>query len=201
MDKEYMELLNNLIDLSKIALPSLFILLAGYFGYRYGIRQMRSQKRLEYVERQLREFYSPMIGYLKRIKAKSELRFEISKASDPAWRKIRNEHPKPFIDHEKYFEPFKKSIMYDNKQLREELIPLYDKMVSVFTENSWLANSATKKWYSELSRFVDLWHRWLEDSISAKVLQEINHTEERLRPFYQDLENQQERLQKELSGK
>ena len=74
-------------------------------------------------------------------------------------------------------------------------------MVSVFTENSWLANSSTKKWYSELSRFVDLWHRWLEDSIPAKVLQEISHTEERLRPFYQDLENQQERLQKELSGK
>ncbi len=77
MDKEYMELLNNLVNLLKIVLPSLFILLAGYFVYRYGIRQMRSQKRLEYVERQLREFYSPMIGYLKRIKPKSELRFEI----------------------------------------------------------------------------------------------------------------------------
>lgn len=201
MGKEYMEQLNNLIDLLKITLPSLFTLLAGYFGYRYGIRQMRSQKRLEFVERQLREFYSPMIGCLKKIKAKSELRFEISKASDPAWRKICDEHPKPFIDHEKYFEPFKKSIMNDNKQLREELIPLYDEMVSIFTKSFWLANSATREWYSELSRFVDLWHRWLEESIPAEVIQEMDHTEERLKPFYQDLENQLEKLQKELSDK
>jgi len=201
MGKEYMEQLNNLIDLLKIAVPSLFTLLAGYFGYRYGIRQMRSQKRSEFVERQLREFYSPMIGCLKKIRAKSELRFEISKASDPAWRKICDEHPNPFIDHEKYFEPFKKSIMYNNKQLREELIPLYDKMVSIFTKNFWLANSSTRKWYSELSRFVDLWHRWLEESIPVEVIQEMDHTGERLEPFYQDLENQLEELQKELSNK
>jgi len=201
MGKEYMEQLNNLIDLFKIAVPSFFTLLAGYLGYRYGISQMRSQKRSEFVERQLREFYSPMIGCLKKIRAKSELRFEISKASNPAWRKICNEHPKPFIDHEKYFEPFKKSIMYNNKQLREELIPLYDEMVSIFTKNFWLANSATRKWYSELSRFVDLWHRWLGESIPVEVIQEMDHTGERLEPFYQDIENQLEELQKELSNK
>lgn len=198
MGKEYVGLLNNLIDLLKIVLPAFLV---GYFGYRYGIRQMMKQKRLEFVERQLREFYSPMIGCLKKIKAKSELRYEISKASDPAWQKICDEHPKPFTDHEKYFEPFRKSILHDNKQLREELIPLYDEMVSIFTENLWLVNSVTKKWYPELSRFVDLWHRWLDESIPAEVIQEMDHTEERLEPFYQDLENQLEELQKELSSK
>jgi hypothetical protein len=201
MDKEYIELLNNLIDLSKIALPYLSTLLAVYLGYWFSTKQMKKQKRLEFIERQLREFYSPMIGCLKKIKAKSELRFEISKASDPAWRKICDEHPKLFIDHEKYFEPFKKSIMYDNKQLREELIPLYDEMVSIFTKNLWLVNSTTRKWYSELSVFVDLWHRWLEKSIPAEVIQKMNHTEKRLKPFYQDIENQLEKLQKELSYK
>lgn len=195
-----MELLNNLIDLLKIALPSLFTLLAGYFGYRYGIRQMRNQKRLEFVERQITQFYSPMIGCLKKIRAKSELRFEIEKASNSAWRKICDEHPTPFIDNEKYYEPFKKSIMYDNKQFREELIPLYDEMVSIFERNFWLANSTTRQWYYELIRFVDIWHRWIEETIPPKVVQEMDHTEKKLKPFYQDLENQLEKLQKELSG-
>lgn len=201
MSKEYIDIINNLIDLSKIVLPSLFTLLAASFGYRYGFRLIKNQKRLEFVERQLREFYSPMIGCLKKIKAKSELRYEISKASDPAWRKICDEHPKQFWDHEKYFEPFKKSIMYNNKQLREELIPLYDKMVSIFTENDCLAESETKSWYQELTRFVELWHRWLNGSIPVEVIKELDHSEERLKPFYEDLETQILKLQKELSGK
>ena len=158
-----------LIDLSKIVLPSLFTLLAGSFGYRYGLRHMKNQKRLEFVERQLREFYSPMLGCLKSIKAKSELRYEISKACEPAWRKICEEHPKPFLDSDKYFEPFKESLMYDDKQLRKELIPLYDKMLSIFSENYCLAESETKSWYSELTRFVN-WHRWLNESIPREVI-------------------------------
>lgn len=200
MNQIIINVLNNFIDLLKIVIPSAITLLAGYLGYRYGIGQLKRQKRLEFVEKQLKDFYSPMIGCVKRIRAKSELRYEISKASDPAWRKICAEHPRPFLDHEKYFEPFKKSIMYNNKQLREELIPLYDRMVSIFSENLWLANPSTRNWYFELSRFVDLWHRWLDESIPVEVIQELNHSEERLNPFYQELEDQISLLQSELSG-
>lgn len=195
-------MLNNLIDFLEIALPYLFpllgVLAGAYLGYFFGARQIRTQKRLESIERQLREFYSPMIGCLKKIRAKSELRFEIEKASNLAWQKICKEHPKPFLDHEKHFEPFRKSILYDNRQLRKELIPLYDKMVSIFTDKLYLAESSTKKWYSELCRFVELWHRWLAESISAEVIQKLDHTEERLKPFYQDLENQLEKLRNKL---
>jgi len=201
MDQFVAQILNNLIDLLKIVLPSAMTLFAGYLGYRYGIGQLKRQKRLEFIEKQLKYFYSPLIGCAKRIRAKSELRYEISKASDPAWRKICDEHPQPFLDHEKYFEPFKKSIMYNNRQLREELIPLYDKMETIFSENLWLANPSTIIWYSEFNRFVDLWHRWLDESIPTEVIQEMNHTEERLLPFYKELEVQIEVLRSELSGK
>lgn len=198
MRKEYIDLLNNLIDLLKILLPTFS---ATYFAYRYGMKRLRNQQSLRFIERQLREFYSPMVRCVKKIKVISELIFEISKNSNPAWRKICDEHPAPFIDHDKYFEPFKKSIMYNNKQFHDEVIPLYEKMVSIFTENLELANSSTKKWFPELWRFVDLWHRWLEKSIPKEVLEEMDHTEERLKPLYQDLENQLEELKKELSGK
>jgi hypothetical protein len=201
MRQEYIDLFNNLIDLAKIVLPSLLTLAGGYLGYQYGIGQFRKQKKFEFVERQIREFYSPMIGCLKQIEAKSKLRYEISKASDPAWRKICAQHPHPFEDHEKYFEPFKKSILYNNNQLRNELIPLYDKMVTIFSENYWLADAETRKWYSELCGFVELWHRWLDESIPAEVIQEMNHTEERLKPLYQNLDICLENLKKTLVGK
>ena len=189
------------MELLKIVLPYLAPLIAGYLGYRYGIRQLKWQKRRDFIEKQLNGFYSPMIGCYKKIKAKSDLRFEISKASDIAWHKICDEHPRPFLDHEKYFEPFNKSIIYDNKQLREELIPLYIQMVSIFSENLWLTNPSTRNWYTELSRFVDLWLRWLDNSIPEEVILELNHTEEKLLPFYQELDAQLCLLQTELSGK
>ncbi len=121
MDQAVAEIVKNAIDLLKIIIASGMTLFAGYLGYRYGIGHLKRQKKFELIEKQLKDFYSPLIGCIKRIKAKSELRFEISKASNPAWRKICEEHPKPFLDHEKYFEPFKKAIMYDNKEFREEL--------------------------------------------------------------------------------
>lgn len=201
MNQATIDLLNNLIDLAKIVLPSFLTLLGGYFGYQYGIGQFRKQKKIEFVERQIREFYSPMIGCLNQIRAKSDLRYEISKVSDSAWKELVARHPQPFEDHEKYFEPFKKSILYDNDQLRNELIPLYDRMASIFSENYWLAEPETRKWYSELSGFVDLWHRWLDGTIPPEVIEKMNHTEARLKPLYENLDVSLEKLQKALIGK
>lgn len=170
--------------------------------FKAQLQETREQKnrQLAFVERQLEEFYSPMIGCLRKIRAKSQLRYEIDKVSETAWHNICERHPKPFLDHEKYFEPFQKTIEYNNKQLSEEIIPLYDQMVLIFTEKYSLANSSTRKWYSELSNFVELWHRWLDKSIPAEVIEDMSHSEERLKPFYDDLESQIENLQKKLSG-
>ena len=115
--------------------------------------------------------------------------------------KIVDRHPKPFEDHEKNFEPFKKAIDYDNDQLRNELILLYDKMISIFSENLDLAFPETKKWYTELTQFVEIWHRWLNGSIPSEVIQEMNHTEESLKPFYKSLNDSLDKLQKSLIGK
>jgi len=41
--------------------------------YYFGIRQLVAQRRLAFVERQLVEFYAPLTGFRKQIRAKSEL--------------------------------------------------------------------------------------------------------------------------------
>jgi hypothetical protein len=191
---------NNLIDLGRYILPSIITLLAGYLGYYYGLAHLRKQKHQEFLEKQLREFYSPMLGCLKKIKAKSIFRDEISKTSGAAWREIVESHSKPFEDHERFFEPFKRIINYDNKQLREQLIPLYDQMLEIFSANLWLANPSTKEWYYEFTKFVEIWHRYLADSLPPEVNEKIGHNEEKLNGFYKDIEDQTNTLRKELSG-
>jgi hypothetical protein len=190
-----------MIDLAIVIIPTIVTLLAGYLGYRYGLAHLRREKYYEFLEKQLKEFYSPMLGYLEEIRAKSNVRYEIFKATDPVWKKIVSENPIPFLDSDKYFEPFKKQIFYDNKQLREELIPLYRRMCKVFSKNIGIVNQSTRKWYYELTRFVEIWERWLADSIPVEVIIEIEHKEERLFPFYKDLENNMSELLRKLASK
>src|SRR5437868_10642688 len=97
----------SLIDLVKSVITSFITLSAVYLGYRFTIKQNKRQRQLEFTERKITIFYSPMIGYRNQIKAKSELRLELSKAANTAWGKICDEQPTPFLEHEKYFEPFK----------------------------------------------------------------------------------------------
>jgi hypothetical protein len=194
--------LKNIIDLFKMSLPFLFnlliALLAGYFGFKYVLKQIKTKMRLDFKERQLREFYSPLIGYRKRILAMSELRVAIYNASETKFKEVYMTNPNSSEENSKRYDNSKD---YDKKQFREELMPLYDKMVTIFTENYYMAESETKNYYNELIMFVEIWHRELSEAIPREVVTELKHTEERLKPFYNDLDNQTNKLSKELSNK
>ncbi|CAG0927013.1 hypothetical protein PLCT1_00209 [Planctomycetaceae bacterium] len=193
-------LVQQALELAKFVGPATTTLLAGYLGYRFALRRARHQKQLDFIERQVTHFYSPIVGCLKRIRAESNLRLELSGAADAAWRDICDRAPKPFVDHSQQFEPFKRLIEYENTKFSDELLPLYDRMVAIFTDNYWLAESSTQQHYSELCRFVEMWHRFLNRSLPREILDHIEHREERLHPFYADLETQLARLRGVLAG-
>jgi hypothetical protein len=195
---EHYYLCNNIVDLLKIVIPALIILLSGYFGYRFGIKHFKYQKEIEFIEKQLREFYSPLIGYRFKIESISKNRVEIFKANDESWKEFCQTHPKPTDED---FKPFENSLKYDNKQFVEEIIPIYDKMISLMQENNYLAEPETIKHFYELYKFVDIWHRSLDNAIPKEALQKLEHTEEKLKPFYNDLEKQQKKLRDILSFK
>ncbi len=140
-----------------------------------------------------------MVGCVNRIRASSELRVELSNASSVAWQKICKENPKPFRDHEKHFEPFKKQIEDENQRFTKYLIPLYDEMVKIFTDNFWLAEESTKEFYKPFCRYVELWHRYLDEVIPPRVLEDVRIEEHSLLPFYDDLKRHLRDLREELS--
>lgn len=195
------ENINDLIDLAKIVIPAMITLASGFLGYQYGISLFKKQKRLDFIERQIREFYSPMVGCLKQINAMGELRFKIEKVSNSAWKKIVDRHPFPFYDHESYFKPFKNALEYENNRLLNEIFPLYDRMVTIFSDNYWLAETETQKWYSDFYGFVEVWHRWVDGAIPAEVLIELGHKEESLHSFYQHLDDRLILLRNKLTRK
>lgn len=189
-----------IVDLLKWSLPPICTLLAGYIGVRYGLKHVKTQKKLDFIERQLREFYSPLLGCRKEIHAKFVLRWKVSQAADKAWKEVCERSPKPFLNHEKEFEPYKKMIEYDNEQFKNELLPLYRKMLLTFRENYWLAEPETSKWYSELCDFVELWERWISSNIPGEVIRKLDLDERKLEPFYKELEDRIDMLRAKLSG-
>lgn len=166
-------------------------LIAGYIGVRYGLKQIKMQKRIDLIENQLNKFYSPILGLHKEIRAKSELRLKIKTLGDEAWAeacKIGS----PDIT------PYSKEIEYNNKQLTEVFIPQYNKMLEIFRENFWLAEPETKQFYPKLVEYIEIWNRNFNDGLPPEVARKINHTEEWINPFYDELQLRTDKLRKEL---
>jgi len=178
-------------------------LVGGLVVYVFGIRKFSFETRIGFIQMQLSEFYSPMAGYRKRIRAKSEVRAKVSEAASEAWKELcapYSEAHQPTLNHEESYAPYKKIIEYDNNQLREELMPLYRKMLEVFTEKYWLANADTRAYYQDFLEFVELWDRCLADALPGEVIQKLGHTEENVKPFYDHIESKLTVLQQEITS-
>lgn len=159
-------------------------------------RSERAQRKLDFMERRLNEFYAPMLSLRKDIKAKSELRVLIQNAGTEGWdsvaARLRDAEPghRPGND----FKPYKRLLDYDNRQFREEIIPAYRRMVSLFRDHMSLAFPDTTSHFEQLSAFVSIWDRHLDDSLPAEVLPLLGHKEEDLYPFYANLQIRHDQL-------
>lgn len=191
----------TILELVKFIIPIISTFLAGFFGLLYGLKQVKVQKRLSFIEKQLNEFYSPLLGCRTEILCKSKVRLKIELAANESWKELCERKDKRGLDDfdvDKAYEPYGKIIEYNNNQLRQDLLPKYRNMLSIFTENYWLAQSDTRKWYSELCEFIEIWDRCMSDSLPNDVVRKLEHHENKLNSFYEDLEKQIDFLRKEL---
>lgn len=184
------------------SLPS--ALISALIVYYFGIKQLSVKRRNDFLEKQLSEFYSPMAGWRKSILAKSTLREKVSVASDKAWRQETSDHDKISMmsddDIEKKFLPYEEIIDDHNDQLRDELIPSYKKMLETFTDKYWLADFKTRTYYQDFFEFVEIWNRHIKKALPGKVIAELNHDEDKVKPFYEHLEAKLQELQDEIAN-
>ncbi|MGA9164654.1 MAG: hypothetical protein WBZ31_09335 [Thiobacillus sp.] len=179
-------------------------LVGGLVVYVFGIRKASIELRNAFIQKQLSEFYSPIAGYRKRIRAKSELRGKVSAAADEAWRETcapYSEAKQPMLNHDELYAPYGKIIDYDNNQLREELMPLYRKMLDAFTDKYWLADEDTRAYYQSFLEFVEVWERFLAKALPGDVIRKLGHSEENVVPFYEHVERRLSALQEEINAK
>lgn len=185
----------EVLKTAEFVIPPLTTLLAGYIGVRYGLKQIKVEKRLEFIEKQLKEFYSPILGRNKYIHAKSEYRLKIHTISRRQWKEKAERGITQSIG------SVENEIEYDNRQFDEEFLPLYREMLTIFRDGYWLAEPETRKFYNELVEYVEGWNRSKGKGVTGETMREIGHSEGKLKPFYEELEKRTEILRFELSRK
>jgi hypothetical protein len=160
-------------------------------------RSQKAEKEKERIQQQLREFYSPLLGMHREIEAKSKLRPKVHAAANIAWQKLfvnaADGMEKERIDRENK-ERFDKVLQYSSEQLEKDLVPTYNKMLALYTNNLWLAENSTVGYIDVLTEFVELWNRFFRDALPREVLDEIEHSEAALQSFYRDLQANFDRL-------
>lgn len=199
----------TLWELIRWAFPYVFPAITGFAGVFAGgwltLRRDKAQRQHDFTARQLQEFYSPLLAIRTEIRARSELRVQIHQKADEVWRKLCAEArdrggPDALGDLENRRWPtFEKLTQYDNRQLTEQLLPEYRKMIGIFRDKFWLAEPESRAHFDALIAFMELWDRWLDKSIPAEVVQLLGHEEETLYPFYEDLESTHEELRGKLT--
>jgi hypothetical protein len=194
----------QVVELTKSALPIVGALLGvfagGWISRQNSEKQLRASKSIDFAERRVRDFYSPMMGYIQKIQSIANVRNEITEASNLAWQRVCERQPKPFHDHEKHFEPFAAAIKFENALLHSDVLPTYDRMVVLFTQNYWLASPAIQNEYKELVRFVQLWHRFTSEAIPREVLKDVGHSEERLMKLYELVHDELQELRQFIAN-
>ncbi len=164
--------------------------------YIFTSRHYRRKTWDEFKQRRLNEFYGPMLDQIKQVTANAEYNIKVSDASNQAWRELCERHPHPFEDHEKYFEPFKKSLDYENERFRKEDIPALDEMVKIFKSKGHLSYPSTEKLFPEFLQYVDQFHR----PLPYEVWKKLDPSAEPLAKLYADVEAHVDNLKRKLSG-
>jgi len=194
----YMEWIIKTMDWIKNVISQNFSAITGLLGVYIGAwltkRQIITQRKLNFYEKQLRELYSPLVGIRKEIQILSEFRLAGEKASQEWWQKVckQGEGIKDYTESGKFYDDkgskITSQIEYENRQLTEKIIPAYRKMIDTFKNNYWLAEEQTKEYLPTLVKFIETWERFLSRTHPIEVIKDISVSEKELLPFYNHIE-------------
>jgi hypothetical protein len=191
-------------------LTPIFTAVAGLVGVALGgaiaLYGKKRQRADEHIQRQLSEFYAPLHGIRRRILAKSELRVKSSGAHGAAWAELLA-GPRATGDPEllkktveEKWPAFEEAQKYSEREWVQDIVPLYRKMVDLFTEKMWLAEPSTRQHFQTLVEFVEIWNRYLGGGIAPEALATLGHDENKVKPLYEDVAEHVESLTRKIQN-
>jgi hypothetical protein len=166
-------------------------------------RNQRRERQHNRVREQLQDFYSPLSGMRARIHAKQVSLHKLTEASHATFNNLAALPSGASPDvHFKYVDgrvpDFAKMMDENNRQVSEEIIPLYRQMVEHFSTHIYLAEDSTRQHFDTLVEVAETLDRLARKTLPLEVAATLSQDPEKLKPFYQDLETQLAQLRRQL---
>ncbi len=193
---------SNAVPWAQILIPALAALTGVLIGGLITSHNQKKERQHRRMREQLEGFYSVLLGMRLQILAKSELREKLRGIAEDAWKKelepaLGDTQAKERIN-SALWPQYEKLFHYDERQLEQEIIPLYRDMLAHMTKCMGLAEPSTVKHYGTLVEYVEIWNRALQKTLPTQVKIRLQHEEAKLFPFYEDLGAQAQRLREQL---
>jgi hypothetical protein len=159
-------------------------LLGVLLGGWWSDRREREKRRTDFMARQLTEFYGPLLSLRVQIQVYDELLkrmnlaaecFEKAKTSGASWTGKGLPEQMPVSED-------------DIPNLKEELFPLYQRMIDIFQNNMFVANPDSHLYFPDLVKYVGSWERGLRDAMPGHTWIVVGQSEVNLKPLYNHLE-------------
>ncbi|MCH7922724.1 MAG: hypothetical protein IH975_06815 [Nitrospinae bacterium] len=142
------------------AIAGIVAALVSYALWRLRFTQeFRTRKTAEFLEKQLSEFYGPMLMCIKQVRSITQLRYE----EESLFQTYMN--PEIEDDRKNYSELIEKH----NKQHRESIMPIWEQMLDLFETKSHLAEPEVVEHYERFVKFTRLWGDHLEKPIGLAL--------------------------------
>ena len=188
-------------ELLKALIPATAALMGVALGGWLTLRNQRQERRHSRVREQLEQFYSPLLSLRETIRSKTLTMAGLADAAKaalienprPALRDSDDNPVSPVLPEE-----FEAILDYQHRQFADELLPLYAKMLTIFSDHYWLAEPSTRAHHNALAYFVEIWEQTVKGNVPAAVVEGLSHSEASLLPLDRDLLQQLERLRSEL---
>lgn len=167
-------------------------------------RREQRKARLEFVTKQLDEFYGPLYAKRLEIRTLSVLRDDLDKlAAEISARRMKGIQPlsdtwEKASDAES--DKMQAQTNENNRIFQEVLLPTYKSMIETYRDKMWLADHRARDYFRDLVTYVHIWERAINKTAPVEAQQRLKATEDSLEPFYQHIEQQLQALQDELGG-
>ncbi len=155
----------------------------------------RQQQKYSFREKQLKEFYGPLLALRLEIQALSNFRCNMLNNAESAW---GEKSSKADLGEKVDFTSYEKIIDYSNLQYKTVIRPLYRAMQKLFLDNIWLAEPETLGFLSKFVNYNESQDLVLTEKIPSEVYSLIELKEEELKPFYTHLSATTELLKKKM---
>jgi hypothetical protein len=194
----------------KLFFPALIAVLV----YKLAVRQLKKKREIDFAEKQLAEFYAPMLGARAAILNHTKFDNYLNSASyweDWARRQERvgrKVSPETAREHKEYGKELDRFFAHINDRLLKERVGAYVSMRDLFASKMAYADSDTRAWYDYFYAFVEMWRELRANrkadppDLSPEVVSRLGQmfSEQHLQPFYAHLSSRVDELQGEISG-